>query len=384
MELIRNFRQSLRSSSAVSAALALAVLVGLVFLLRSVDLGLFGQGDFLQYWSAGKLFASGGNPYDLSEMAAVEQPYNFAPVTILLWVPPTIFPIVALFSRLEFQLAVCAWLVSMCALFALSLRMLFCLDSFVPQTREKKILAAIFLVTFYPLALSLYYGQISPLLLFGFAAFLFVLLSKGSDRVAGLALSLTLLKPHLLYVVYLYLALKAWKTARWGIVQGLVGGAAILLSLSILLRPDILSLYAHAISTPPIYWQTPTLGSWLQGALDIHETWIRLLPSFLGILLVGLYLLRHEELSKRDNFGLIYALAPLSLLTSPYGWQFDHVVLLPIACYCVVRVQGLLPWLLVLGNIFVLAAPDRTPMQYFLWYPFLFFVVAALERKAAD
>lgn len=372
------------------------ILFALVDSLESIDLGEFGRGDFLQYWTAAKLYLSGGNPYDLSEMTVAQRAYNTAPVTILQWNPPMIFPLTAAFSLLSFSTAALWWLVLMAACCAFALVKLIQNEAFALVSRPIRLQQVLFLATFYPFAASLYYGQISPLLLFGFVVLLLGLEFEGDRRVpailAGMSFSLTLLKPHLLYLVYLWLLLNAVRSRSFATLAGLVLGGVGLTGAALLVRPDIVALYAAAIAEPPIYWQTPTLGSWLQLLSNVHEPWVRLVPSALTLLCLALmWVSRQSARFWFDSRSALYVLVPLSLLTSPYGWQFDHVLLLPTVLWCFSRAQmlashrALLPGaVLILLNVAVLLTPPGLGMQHFWWYPSILFLLAwGLERETS-
>jgi hypothetical protein len=200
------------------------------------------------------------------------------------------------------------------------------------------------------------------------------------------------LKPHLLYLVYLWLLLHAVRSRSIAVLVGLVLGAVGLTGAALLVRPDILWLYAAAIAEPPIYWQTPTLGSWLQLLSDVHEPWVRLLPSAITLLcLSGLWIFRSSVRTWVAQRSALYVLVPLSLLTSPYGWQFDHVLLLPAALWCFSRAQTLAPQrallpgaVLILLNVAVLLTPPGLEMEHFWWYPGILFLLAlGLERETS-
>lgn len=366
------------------AVFSILVLVGLWALLLQVDLGVFGKGDFLQYWAGGKLFLSGGNPYDLTQMREAEAPYNLAPITILVWNPPLIFPFVAPLSLLGFDAAAVLWLVLMCVAFAGALSLLFSCQALHSRARGAMALRIVFLLSFYPLALSLYYGQSSPLLLVGFAGFVALFLRPEGTSFAtfeaGFMLALTALKPHLLYLVYLWLFVRAWHLKSWRTVVGFACGVGGLALLALSLRSDIFNLYLAAISTPPIYWKTPTLGSWLQEFSDIQETWVRMLPTVLFAAAALFVFSRRRSFLERKE--VLFVLTPLSLLTAPYGWHFDHVLLLPVALWCIARVdqldqRALWPvWLVLLANFAVLLTPSGLPMHYLIWYSVLFLVAA--------
>src|SRR5207247_2515457 len=142
------------------------------------------------------------------------------------WNPPIIFPLVAPLSFMPFHMAVVLWLMLMCAATAASIRMLLALPELKTQRPLFFAGQLFFLFSFYPVALALAYGQSSPLLLFGLVVGIWFLArtprSFWNEIGGGLALSLTVLKPHLLYLVYLWLLARALKQASWNIVGGMI------------------------------------------------------------------------------------------------------------------------------------------------------------------
>jgi len=69
------------------AALALLVVAELVVLLGRLGPG-FGEPDFLAYWSAGRLFATGRNPYDPAALQSLvtatgTEPCSGAPLRLV-------------------------------------------------------------------------------------------------------------------------------------------------------------------------------------------------------------------------------------------------------------------------------------------------------------
>ncbi|MBN8549155.1 MAG: DUF952 domain-containing protein [Deltaproteobacteria bacterium] len=376
----RSIRDVLRHPL-LGVPLSLLILCALWFQLRDFDIGVFGQGDFIQYWAGSRLFFGGGNPYDLAQMAGMEAPYKSEAIIILTWNPPIVFPVMAPFALLPFYDAVLAWLIVSCVAFAASLAALFrCIDLRL-ITRSARVQCAVFLLSFYPVAMSLTRGQLSILLLLSLSAFTLLFLSEPRSArrlcIGGILLSLTMLKPHLLYLVYIWLFARALRLKEWQPVAGLLAGSALLVLSAALFRPEIFSLFASAISTPPIYWKTPTLGSWLQTLSEDHRTVLRFLPTVLtGAFALWCFL--RDKTGRLFETSILFILIPLSLLTSPYGWQFDQVLLLPTALWCFARASeggSRLGWMLIAGNAAIFLSPPMMGMHHFVWYPLVFFVV---------
>lgn len=379
-------------SAAPSRPVRISVLFLLVAALGYLGLrngsGGFGTLDFIQYWTAARLFLGSGNPYSVPEMALAQAPYGIADIAILQWNPPIIFPVTLAFALLPFEAAAWVWLLLMSAAILVIIALSF--GEFQRQARTQcSVGAALFCLTFYPFAAALYWGQLSPLLGLGWAGALFFGRSERyrSRFLAGCCLVLTALKPHLLFLVYAWL-LWCGRSRQWRpVLFGLVAAAAGLSLISLIIRPDIYSLYGHAFGSPPIYWKTPTLGSWVQELIDIHTLAVRMLPTALTLGAFLLCLSMRLLPSPLFAFDFALVLMPLSLLTAPYGWQYDHILLFPSALWCFGRLKQapvsgplrkVIESALVMLNVVVLLTPPNTEMHYFVWYPALLFAICLL------
>ena len=328
--------------------------------------------DLLQYWAASKIFFEGQNPYDPNLLLEVQRGVSsLDSLPVLMWNPPLIFPMIMFLAAMTFRAALLFWFILSCALIGVSFGILLVWNRCVEGSG--RILPLLFLLTFYPLSLSLFYGQISPIILFGLSAFL--LLEKRSPYSAGLSLSLTLVKPHLLYLVYMFLLIRAWKERGWKVILGLMGGCAVLSLLPFIWQPDVSAWYMEALQSPPVYWKTPTAGSFLQGAAAGSIYIPRILPTLVTTALAFVFFVRAEKLS----LCTLLCCIPVSLVTSPYGWVYDQMLLLPCALY-VLAVSRSLPvprrfmiWILLFGaNVLMMAIPGSQGQQVYLWYPLCF------------
>ena len=151
---------------------------------------------------------------------------------------------------------------------------------------------------------------------------------------------------------------------------------------------DIYQLYFQSYSKPPIYWKTPTVGSFLQGLSGVHTFWMRSLPSVIvGIAFAGLFLSRRLS----GELFELYPLTALSLLTSPYGWTYDHILLLPVGLW-ILSCAGhggegsfgskqWIPKLLILGNVILMIPIGSLELQNYVWYPAWFLFLTCLSSQ---
>lgn len=336
----------------------------------------FGAVDLMQYWAGARLFLEGRNPYDHFLLLALERTAGLkGEFPVILWNPPTVFPFIFLFAYFSFEALVSSWaflsvlLFVGCALLDPHMR---------GANNTRRAIALAFFLTFYPIALCLAYGQIGPILLLATCgSFYLIEKSSAEDRImsngpAGLLLSLTLLKPHLLYLLYIYILISSIRKRQFGLLGAFCLAGAVLSLLPVLWNPRIVSFYLESLTMPPIYWRTPTLGSWIQDLSAIHTPLMRLLPTVV-VAVVSIPIFMRIQVPRFEHLIL---LIPISLFTSPYGWPYDQILLLPVALFSIGSRKVIPVVLLFLANAAMLLSPAQD-MSSFVWYP-LPFVAATL------
>ena len=342
----------------------------------------FGRIDLLQYWAAARLFLGGQNPYDPHALKLLQQEVSaFAGLPVLMWNPPVLLPFIAPLGLLPFPVAVGAAFLSALILLAGSTMLL--VSRFEIRARR---VALAYVLSFYPFALSVFYGQISPLLLLGLCGMIALLgEAENDDRrmlliSAGALLSLVVVKPHLLYLPVCYLLLN-WRVPRVRMVLcGAAGMLAIMVVLVALVDARVFGFYSMALHAPPVYWKTPTIGSFLQGWTGSAA--LRVVPMLCGIAALVWWQVRVRSEFSVEHFLL---LVPLSLVTSPYGWVYDQMLLLPCGLYCIARaevqsrgVRMALYGLLFGANIVMMLVPGG--QEQFVWFPVVTFVAMLLVQ----
>lgn len=369
------------------------VMIAAYVALLAIPLGDFGSIDLLQYWSAAKLIMAGQNPYNVSALLEIQRtatPETAAMINpIIIWNPPLIFIFILPLALFSFQESVRAWLV-------LSITCFLAATSLSTEVSSGRILKdrklLIYILSFYPFLLCLEDGQISFILLIALCVFL--RLKDEKPILAGFLLSFTLIKPHLLFLVYAYLLTEAFNQKKYGIIQGIFLGAALLTIFPLLLNPEIYTFYQQHIAAPPYYWQTPTLGSWLQKlALHLGKTsWIpevRYLPSIAALIGVLYLLIRNGVATFENRTKNILLLIPLSLFMNPYGWVFDQILILPFGLFILKEeILSRKPWVfgaLILCNLSYFI-PGTIGQELYAWYPAAIFLIGlqALKLETND
>jgi len=355
-----------------------------------------GSKDVLQYRSAATLFLKGLNPYNKTLIADVQQKtWQGEPIEIpiIFYTPPMLLSLVFPMGLLSFKLSVFLWLSMM---FALSLEScLLCynlFESIRKESRTVKFGLAFFFLTFFPFYTSFYFGQLSPLLLFGLVLSL-VCFEQGNRVIVnnfwgGLCLSVTFLKPHLLYLLYIYIFILSIRGKKWKTLMGMMFGIIILLVLPVCYNPKIITYFIHSTQSPPVYWKSPTIGSFFQGMFQEHDAILRFIPSIISSIFLTVFIF----LSKRNllKTKAIYYLLPLSLVTTPYCWVYDQMLIAPSIFFIFSKFQNkIYRWnsrqlvvaiFLIFTNIVGVLIPGKSGQHVYVWYPIV--ILGALAGVA--
>jgi hypothetical protein len=341
--------------------------------------------------------SKGLDPYDPVLMAEVQRhATSFSDLPVRLWNPPIILPLLSLLSFFSFQEARLLWFIaSVCTYSAVVLLLLKTQTGIFSDfvMREKgyfRQLLLVITISFYPAVLALSYGQFSLFLLAGFGLFLF-LASSGESKwrylLAGACLSITVCKPHLLALCYCLLVLRSFNSVRdrW-LVLGLVLGTLFLGGLVSFQQPRIWQLYERALTAPPYFWFTPTAGTYLQLYGGKNTAYLRYIPFLLGVGATVVVAVR----STLETLKLIILFVPLSLFCSPYGWVYDHSLMLPaiLSALAVPKsdfLGALAKCVLYLCVISYYVLYGELSQHYFVFVPpLVFFAVAVLFREKPD
>jgi len=307
---------------------------GFLFFQRSDASGKPVLSDYVEYWSAGRLLLEGHNPYSQVEMMEVQrnlEATNHDP--LMMWNPPWVLALVAPLSLFSYQTGQTIWL--MLNLVAL-LWSTHCLWDILGGPARYEWCGLIATALFIPSGSALYLGQISPFLLLGLAAFLSAVRS-GRYFFAGVATSFIAIKPHVLYLFWIFLFLWILRERYWRVPAGLFSALMLALFPILLYNHHIVTDYLAAItsSSGPVIWQTPTWGVAIRMLFPEGGRWLRFIPSIFGIC-ISAWLWFHWE----NRFSYKCHLAPillLSVITSSFTWLFDWVVLLPAIILLFVR-----------------------------------------------
>ena len=286
--------------------------------------------DFVEYWTAAQLFTVHQNPYSLGEVFQFEKALGFEQsIPIMLLSPPWVLPLLSPLGHFQsYGLACFFWMIVLITLVVCSSRLL--MDVYfeelrIPEISDTAFCRGLFAFTFYPVLLCLRYAQTAPFMLLGVTGFLYFE-KKGKPVAAGGLLSLTLIKPQLLYLVWLAVILRSFQRKQWKI---LVSAAAIVASLSVIaivVTPRVFHQYFELTSSPYMLAYASGVTAGIRKLFGgIGTFWIQLVPPAAGLIWFANYWRKnYSNWSWTEKLPL---LVTISILTSAYGWLFDQTLL---------------------------------------------------------
>ena len=281
--------------------------------------------DFLEYWAAGRLQLTGGNPYSPEQMLALQQSIGWPwGGPLMMWNPPWALVFAMPFALLDFGVSRVVWL-----WFNLALALV-CTDwawrTYGEGIRHRW-LARLVTFTFLPTLLVLYLGQVGLLILAGVVGFLH-LEKRQHWWLAGIATVLIAIKPQLLYLFWVALLLRAWDRRQWSVVLGSALAGLIATAVPLAFNPHVVNQYLRTtLSEPPLYWMTPTFGTVLRRLFGPDTYWLQFAPTVVGMLWFVFYWRGQRHSWEWGEQMPVLLLA--SLITTPHKWTHDQVVLLP-------------------------------------------------------
>jgi hypothetical protein len=282
------------------------------------------QYDFYYFYAAGKLFIEGQDPYKTElirqQMWAIgfspeELPFGFLypPYTLWCYTP---------FSLLPFALAQALWLLFTVLMLFAAIKLITSSNAKLSHFSSENIFLASLL--YFPLAKMVLFGQLSFILLAGLEFFIYWK-NKGKLFLSGCALSLLLIKPHVVLLFLIFNCILFIKERNWKIFAGIIFGFGLQTAASFMLAPQSFldfynSVKIHANSYSSLL--TPSLGSILSAMTGIPM--LSLAPLILSVLWMLLtFMFRPKSPLLNPRF-----IIALSLLSSPYCQSHEFILLI--------------------------------------------------------
>lgn len=297
--------------------------------------GDWGTEDFIEYWAAYRVAAAGENPYEPARLLAVEQAAGRADdIPLMMWNPPWLLVLMRPVLQKPYSVAASTWAGVNIVLAALACLLI--ASGYRRSRLEAMDLVPASLGSLFslPLVMTLERGQVSLVLLAAVAA-VYWGVRRHHDVLAGVALSILTVKPHLFFLLAVLVVILVLRERRWRIVIGAASGLGLLLvgaamQSRVLVEDWWLSVVSPLAGAPPAYaWRTATLSSairevvlqWTGGG----PTWPLKAIPIVAVALFSVWLWRRPRAQALDE---LFPLALcVSVIAAPFGWTFDHVVL---------------------------------------------------------
>ena len=278
--------------------------------------------DFVEYWAAGRLNLTGGNPYSPGAMESLQAAIGRTSA-VMMWNPPLALAVAMPFGLMPYPISRLAWLILEVVVVFLAATWLWDLYG---GSQQRRWLAWAVAFLFSATQGALHKGQISPFILLGIVGFLRYQRS-GKPCLAGAFAALVALKPHFLYLFWIALLLWSRRERQWAAffaAGATVMGATLV---AMIANPAVVGQYiASVLQDPPIAWHTPTLGGALRAVLGPEKIWLQFAPLVLGL---GWLLARWRgcrgDWRWEEQMSVLVA---VSVISAAYGWTYDQVVML--------------------------------------------------------
>ncbi len=284
--------------------------------------------DYVEYWAAGRLNLEGNNPYSKVTLLPLQQAAGRELATVddavMMWNPPWTLSFVMPLGALPARAGQLVWLLIHLGAMAASALLLW---NTYAGPKNRAMLAIGLCLVFVPTLFALNTGQISLFLLLGLAGYAWCL-KHGYPFLAGLCCVLIAIKPHLLYLLWLAIAMDAILQKRWKVIAGGLCGAVITIAIPMAFNPQVWHHYFEAYRVhPPAEHISLTLGIPLRLLFGLEKFWLQFLPMLPVLPWFVWY--RWTRRATWNSVEELPLLTVLSFLTTPYGaWHFDLVVLL--------------------------------------------------------
>jgi hypothetical protein len=283
--------------------------------------------DYVEYWAAGRLNISGGNPYDPGQLLPLQlQAGRYFMVPVMMWNPPGMLALVMPFGLLPYALSRTLWLLIFFLIVLKCVSVVWQLYHGPPQLLWVSWLVGF---AFIPVLEAFKTGQTGPLLFLGIVGFLYSL-RRGSYWIAGAFLALLVVKPHILYLYGLAVLVWSIERRQVKVVLGAIFALGITTGIALAANPEVIDQYLYAIANyPPEDWGTPTVGGVLRMIFGIDRFWMQFIAPVFGIAWFVYFWTRHRR--TWDWVDRSPLLILVSVATAPYGWTSDQTVsLVPI------------------------------------------------------
>jgi Glycosyltransferase family 87 len=309
--------------------ISIAIVCGLTFAITCLFLcvvslsgKIAGVRDFVVFWATGRQLVHHANPYDLVAMSRLERSAGLEVGNAALFMrnPPWGLPLAAPLGFIGVRAGALLWSLLMLGCLLLSVHILWRMHGRPGNPLQWLALS------FGPALICVMMGQTALLALLGYVLFLF--LHRTRPFLAGAALWLCLLKPHLF--VPFGVVLLAWivVSRSYRLLAGVVVSLACSCALTWWLYPAAWTEYARMMRGAGLDTEyIPCLIVVLRLWLNPHAMWLQYLAPALGCAWALGYFWprRHDwDWARYGNLLLL-----VSLVAAPYSWVYDGGLAIP-------------------------------------------------------
>jgi hypothetical protein len=292
-----------------------------------------GARDFVTYWSSGRQLTHHLNPYDREGILALEHSVGFSgsAAPLIMRNPPPSLLLVLPLGLFGIRSASVLWTMFMLVALVASVRTIAAIHD------HRKSQLNILAYAFAPVLSCLIAGQTALFVLLGLA--LFLRLQSRRPLLAGAALWLCALKPHLFLPFAVVLLAWIVVSRRYKILLGgaiAFAGSALVISA---IDPVVWSQYGHMMRAAKLDIAIiPSISMALRLFVSPSTTWLQYLPAVCGCIWAIAYFARHYEGWSWIEHGSLLML--VSVVVAPYSWFMDQAVLLPALLHALYRNQS--------------------------------------------
>ncbi len=308
--------------------ISLLLISGIIYARLQMSKGFdYQDSNFAFFWLAGKMTIDGENPYDETTYIANHAKYGIK------WQPNRIFPyplpLAILCIPLGFFSMGVAYTVWQIASLLIILISIYLLLNLVKHEASKRLFIPIFLaaVFFGPGYLTLHTGAVGALALL-LLTLTIIFLEKEKFLLAGVLLSLTMLKPPQGLTILLLMGLWFWLKKNWNAILGVGLGGISLLIIGFIQDPMWIQKFLGASDAVMNRTQGVHSNVWAFSYLicDGKTPCSPLLGAALSLSLLGLagyFLWKHQaEWSHWEALSLII---PIGFVSAIYLWAYDQI-----------------------------------------------------------
>jgi Glycosyltransferase family 87 len=276
--------------------------------------------DYACYWAQGRLLAQHEDPYDVANVARLEQSVGWRGDPMINRMTPFVFPITLTLGFVSPKLGAAAWSLMIISALMLAVRSLWIMHG-KPEGRLHLIG-----YMFVPALACILAAQGVVIALVGLV--LFLRFERTRTFLSGACLALCAIKPHLFVPFGAGFCFLTMANRRYRLLVGVISGIGALGILATLVYPTCWTKYIAMIRNDRIEEQfLPNLSMLFRISVDVRAFWLQFVLTAAAAIWALWYARRHRGHWSWSIHGSLLML--VSVLVAPYSCFTDEVILLP-------------------------------------------------------